>query len=127
VFGEIAAQLAAITAEVIAGLRGHRQLVTRCPDSFQCRLQQRVGDGARIRAAHCFAAPFDGNHHLDGVGRRLTEYRAEQADDKILRGVFVVVKNELNVSRLNAVHRETPEMIPVSLPDEMEQIKNNSR
>ena len=109
VLGKIAAQLATVVAHVIAGLGRHHQLMARCPNSFLCSLQERFGDGARIGAANRFASLLDCEHHLGGIGQRLTEYRAEQADHKILRRVLVIMKNELNVTSLNAVHRKTPE------------------
>jgi hypothetical protein len=78
--------------------------VARFADALLCSLQQRLGDGARIRTANRFGLLVDGDHHLKCVAQRKAEYRAEQVDHKTLRGVLVIMKNELNVAWLNAVH-----------------------
>ena len=70
VLGKLAAQLAAIIADVFAGLGRHRQLMARRPDSLLCSLQERLSDSARIRAANRFAPLFDCDHHLNGIGWR---------------------------------------------------------
>src|SRR6202008_1298511 len=92
----IAAELAAISVHFITGLGRHRKLMARFANSLLRSMKQRFGHCARIRTAHRFALLFDGDHHLKGVGRRQTEYRAEQASYKILGGVLVIMKNELN-------------------------------
>jgi 23S rRNA G2445 N2-methylase RlmL len=104
--GKIAAELAAIAAQVVTGLGRHQQLMARFADTLVRSLQQRFGRCARIRTANCFALLVDGDHQLKGVAQRQAENRAEQVDHKILRGVPVIMKNELNVAGLNAVHRK---------------------
>jgi hypothetical protein len=121
----MATQLATIVAHVIADIGRHHESMTRCPNSFLCSLQERLSDCARIRAANRFAPLFVCGHHFKGVARRQAEYRAEKADHEILRGAPVIVKYELNVTSLNAVHRKLREMNVTNLPDQLEQSKNN--
>ena len=70
VLGKLAAQLAAIIDDVIAGLGRHRQLMARRPDSLLCSLQEGLSDSPRIRAANRFAPLFDCDHHYNSVGWR---------------------------------------------------------
>src|SRR3954471_21395508 len=103
---KMAAELAAIAVHAVAGLGRHRQLMARFANSLLRGLPQRFGHRARIRTANCFALLFDSNHHLEGVRLRDAEYGAEQTNHKAPRGIFVVMKNDLNVARLNAIHRK---------------------
>ena len=124
-YGKIAAELAAIAVHAVTGLGRHRQVMAGFANALLRRVKQRFGHCARIRAAHRLAFLFDADHHLEGVGRREAEYRTEQTGHKNLRGVVIVMKHEPNVARLNAVHRKLHQVNGNSLPDLMEQIKNN--
>lgn len=78
-------------------------------DALLGRLDQRLGDGGRIRAAGDPVLPIGQRTQRDGVLLGRAEYGAQQLPDKVERRVIIIVNVKLDRTRIgvNILH-ETP-------------------